>query len=559
MPHVHTWFTSEPDGGESYQSRLVFKLSCTWLLVNALVISTGFLLFPEAYLRWLSIIITVSSICAVALLLNRYRFTTLASYALPVLLYLHISILAFTGGGTTLPGIVNFVPIILTAGFLLGGKRGTAFAILCILTTLLLAYAETRGWLLVPTWNRTPLTRFVALLLPFSMTIAIQYFATEHIRQVTETIKKSEADLKAIFMATDTSYVLVDQHLKITAYNHAAVHFGMNELNRAPGVGDNLTDFIREERKPEMDKILQDVLAGGFVHYETSYPYDNGKLNYYDVRLSPIKTENGRPNGFLLALTDISEIRNAENEIRALSELMEQKVEARTRDLQQANRELEAFSYMVSHDLQAPLRVINGYGNILLQDQAGQLDEKGKELIGVIKNQVDKMSQLIKDLLAFSQFSKAPLNLKEVNMNRVVNVVIEEMQIAYNNVKTEIEVDNLLAETCDESLIKQVWANLISNAIKYSSKKSDSRVKIGVDTRNGSKVYYVKDNGAGFDMQHADKLFKVFKRLHSAREFEGTGIGLATVERIVTKHYGRIWAYAKAGEGATFYFTLCNS
>ncbi len=390
MPPAHKWFDSAPDSDKSYQSRLVFKLSYTWLLVNALVISTGFLLFPEAYLRWVSIIVVVSSICAVTVLLNRYGFIMLASHALPVLLYLHISILSFTGGGTTLPGLVNFVPIILTAGFLLGGKRGIAFALLCILTTLLLAYAETMGWLSVPVWHRTPLTRFVALLLPFSMTIAIQYFATSHIRQVTETIKKSEADLRAIFMATDTAYILVDQHLKIVSYNHAAVHFSMNELNRTPAVGDNLDNFVRPERKPEIDKILLDVLNGNFVHYETSYAHDNGKFNYYDVRISPIKTENGQRKGFLLALTNISEIRSAENEIRALSESLEHKVDERTRELQQANRELEAFSYTVSHDLQAPLRVINGYGNILLQDQAEQLDEKGKELIVVIKNQVDK-------------------------------------------------------------------------------------------------------------------------------------------------------------------------
>lgn len=452
--------TDSTDGSKnSYQSQLVFKLSCTWLLVNLVVMSTGPFLFPGTTYRWVYIIGVVSGISLLSLLLNRYGYTRLASYVLPGLLYIHITISAITGGGTSLPGLVNFVPIILTAGFLLGGKRGGAFALLCILTTLALAYFETNGFLSIPTWHRTPLTRFVALLLPFSITAAVQYFATNHIQQTQKNVEKSEANLQAIFMTTDTIYLLTDEKFRLVSFNHAAINFGIKEFGRVPEVGEDIQQFVRPERKPEMDKLMQDVLQGNFVHYETSYLQENGTLNYYDVKLSPIEVGGGRHLGILLSLVDVTDMKNAQNEICALNESLEQKVEERTRELQQANRELEAFSYTVSHDLQAPLRVIQGYGNLLMRDQAAQLDKNGKEFITVITNQVDRMNRLIKDLLSFSQFGKAPLNIKEVSMNDVVKAATDEIMAGNVYSKTELQIDNLLTDTCDPSLMKQVWIN----------------------------------------------------------------------------------------------------
>jgi PAS domain S-box-containing protein len=474
-------------------------------------------------------------------------------------MYVQVTITVISGGGTETPAMVNYLPIIFTAGFLLGGRKGLAMAALCLITAFLIVYFEINGLLLHPTFSRTPVTRFIAFLAPFSMTLAIQYFATEHLKQAKEALQKSEADLQTIFDTTNTSYAVVNDKLKVLSFNKAARNFALKELSREPTIGDNFEDFMRVETKPEISLMIKHVLQGNNANFETCYLHSNYKPTYYDVRFSPIKIGNGSQRGFLLAVKDITELKYAENAIRYMNESLEEKVKERTMDLQQANRELEAFSYTVSHDLQAPLRVISGYGKLLLEEQADHLDTEGKEFIGVINDKVDQMRQLITDLLEFSKFGKAPLKLKEVNMNNIVRATVEEMKIGNRDLDLKVNLSDLSPAWCDEGLIRQVWANLISNAVKYSSKKEQAVVEIGCEKREGKMVYYVKDNGAGFDMKYADKLFKVFKRLHSPSEFKGTGIGLATVERILSKHEGRIWAYSQPGEGASFYFTLADT
>jgi light-regulated signal transduction histidine kinase (bacteriophytochrome) len=211
---------------------------------------------------------------------------------------------------------------------------------------------------------------------------------------------------------------------------------------------------------------------------------------------------------------------------------------------------------MVSHDLQAPLRSLSGVSHILTHKYADKLDEDGKELLKIIDRNAKQMSSLIRGLLKFSQLGKAPLTLSDVNMNELVTTVLSEIKSDQIDPKTKIIVHELPSCSCDEILMKQVWYNLISNAIKYSSKKEAPVVEIGSTKNEHGQFCYVRDNGAGFDIKYADRLFSIFQRLHTQDEFEGTGVGLALVHRIVTKHDGRIWAESVKGEGATFYFTL---
>jgi len=223
-----------------------------------------------------------------------------------------------------------------------------------------------------------------------------------------------------------------------------------------------------------------------------------------------------------------------------------------------SNKELDSFSYSVSHDLRAPLRAIVGYSNILIEDYGDKLDDEGKRTLNVIMKNVLKMGQLIDDLLAFSRIGKQNIIRVNVDMNLLVNSIDAELKIQQPN-KIELNIKSLLNTKCDSSMIKQVMTNLISNALKYSGKKEKSNVEIGSYTENNNNIYYVKDNGVGFDMKYYDKLFGVFQRLHSANEFEGTGVGLALVQRIINKHGGKVWAEAKVDEGATFYFSLPNN
>jgi signal transduction histidine kinase len=250
------------------------------------------------------------------------------------------------------------------------------------------------------------------------------------------------------------------------------------------------------------------------------------------------------------------ELKKAEDDIRKLNDELEQKVIERTAQLEFVNKELESFSYSVSHDLRAPIRAINGYTRILVEDYAEKLDSDGTQILHSIINNSKKMGELIDDLLAFSKLGRKQVTVSEVNMTDLVNSVREELLFEDGENIPEFDVDTLPPAKGDKSLIKQVWINLISNAIKYSKHKESTNIEIGAYKKENLVVYYVKDAGAGFDMQYYDKLFGVFQRLHSQEEFEGTGIGLAIVQKIVHRHNGTVWAESKLNEGTCFYFSL---
>ncbi len=225
-------------------------------------------------------------------------------------------------------------------------------------------------------------------------------------------------------------------------------------------------------------------------------------------------------------------------------------------ELEYANNELDSFSYSVSHDLRAPLRAINGYAQVLMEDYGHQLDESGKNTINVIIKNAFKMAALIDDLLTFSRIGKQGLTKVVLNMNTIVSTIVNEFKSQEKNNSVDFKIAHLEETEGDSSMLKQVITNLVSNAIKYSGKKEKPVIEIGSFKKDNMCVYYVKDNGAGFDMKYYDKLFGVFQRLHSASEFEGTGVGLALVQRIIKKHQGEVWAESEPEKGATFFFSL---
>lgn len=236
---------------------------------------------------------------------------------------------------------------------------------------------------------------------------------------------------------------------------------------------------------------------------------------------------------------------------------LENKVKARTEELEIANKELEAFSYSVSHDLRAPLRAVSGYAMMLKEDYEDSFDDEARRITGNILSNVKMMGRLIDDLIAFSRLGKREVRRGLVDMKAVAESCVTTLLPAWNEEKFSIFVLDLPHCLGDEDLLKQVWMNLIGNAFKYSSRNAEPLIEIGMtDGASEESVYFVRDNGAGFDMRYADKLFKVFQRLHSHEEFEGTGVGLALVKRIIDKHKGTIWAESAPGKGAVFYFTL---
>ena len=225
-------------------------------------------------------------------------------------------------------------------------------------------------------------------------------------------------------------------------------------------------------------------------------------------------------------------------------------------ELNNANKELESFSYSVSHDLRAPLRIIDGFAKIMSEEYKNKLDEEGKRFIEAIRSNAQHMGQLIDDLLNFSRIGRRELTMHEVDMNELVKSVINTLRVLNKNDNAQIEVEPLSACRCDENLIRQVWINLLSNAFKYSRKKEQPLIMISSQETETEVIYSIKDNGVGFDMEFADKLFGVFQRLHKVSEYEGTGVGLALVSRIVTKHKGKVWAHSTLDHGSVFYFSL---
>lgn len=253
--------------------------------------------------------------------------------------------------------------------------------------------------------------------------------------------------------------------------------------------------------------------------------------------------------------TEEKSIKKLEEKANQISRLNEE-LENNILKLEAVNRELEAFTYSVSHDLRSPLRAIHSYTKILSEEYLTNVDEEGKSMMNSVMRNAKKMGQLIDDLLAFSKIGKKELQFSTINITQLVEATLIDLKASLPELKTKICILPMPSAKADYNLMILVFTNLMSNAIKYSSSKEQPEVEIGSLQENGETIYYVKDNGAGFDMKYYDKLFGVFQRLHASEEFEGTGVGLALVKRIITRHGGRIWAEAKQDEGATFYFTL---
>ncbi len=317
-----------------------------------------------------------------------------------------------------------------------------------------------------------------------------------------------------------------------------------------------LEDYVAPEYRPVLRDRHNRRVAGEEVPslFEYQGLRKDGTRIWLEVRVCKV-IENGGVIGTQSAIRDITDRKRAEESITRLNLSLEQKVKDRTAQLEALNNELEAFSYSVAHDLRAPLRIINGYSEILKKDYDNKLDAEADRIINVIVTNTHRMGKLIDEILNLARLGRKELDKQRTSMNELVKTVIAE-QTAIKTKPIKFNIAELPDAVCDNTLIRQVWSNLLSNAIKYSGNQEQPIVSVDSSQKDGFVVYSVKDNGVGFDMAYSNKLFGVFQRLHKQSEFEGTGVGLALVHRIVTKHGGNVWAEAEEGKGATFYFSL---
>ena len=282
----------------------------------------------------------------------------------------------------------------------------------------------------------------------------------------------------------------------------------------------------------------------------------DGSAYAAEETIAPIRNNQGSLIGFVSVLRDVTERQQAEEKVRKLNEELEMRVARRTAELESAYQELEAFSYSVSHDLRAPLRAIDGYSRILLDDHAGDLSEEGRRLFSRVRDNTQQMGQLIDDLLTFSRLSRQPLTRQETCHGEVIKRALGDLREERKDREVDIRIGDLPPSQADPSLLKQVYVNLLSNALKFTRETERPVIEISAESQAGASVYCVKDNGVGFDARYEEKLFGVFQRLHRAEDYDGTGVGLAIVQRIVQRHGGKVWARSEPGAGAEFRFTL---
>jgi PAS domain S-box-containing protein len=323
-------------------------------------------------------------------------------------------------------------------------------------------------------------------------------------------------------------------------------------------IGKNLSDLgFPDASTLEIRQDLQQVFnTGKSVKGETSFPKANGEIGFYEYIFNPVVSNDGLVEMVVGSAREITKRKRAERQIQQLNETLEQRVAERTVELKAANKELEAFSYSVSHDLRAPLRAIDGFSRALLEDYAEQIDETAKNYLERVCAASAHMAQLIEDLLNLSRLSRTEMRRKSVNLSKCVREMADTLQESEPERAVKFDIEDDIIAMGDERLICIALQNLIDNAWKFTSKRERAEIAFGQIRRDDKTEYFVRDNGAGFDMAYADKLFGVFQRLHSVKEFDGTGIGLVTVQRIIHRHGGFIRAEAKPNEGATFYFTL---
>jgi light-regulated signal transduction histidine kinase (bacteriophytochrome) len=257
-----------------------------------------------------------------------------------------------------------------------------------------------------------------------------------------------------------------------------------------------------------------------------------------------------------VSFLDLTERVRAEREVQRLNDQLNQLVDERTVELASANKELEAFAYTVSHDLRAPLRTMDGFSQALIEDYSQTLDDTANDYLQRIRRAAKRMASLIDELLDLSRVTRLEMDRVSVNLSLMAEEVVKDLRESDPERPVEILIEDGMRNTCDRRLLRAALQNLLSNAWKFTSSKDEPIIEFGSLDVDGETVYYVKDNGAGFKMEFAEKLFKPFQRLHRADEFEGSGIGLATVERAISRHGGRIWAEGETGKGATFYFTF---
>lgn len=371
-----------------------------------------------------------------------------------------------------------------------------------------------------------------------------------------------EEPFRALVDVAPQPIVAVDEQQRVVLFNASASEVFGYALEEV--LGQPLSMLLPERSRQVHEEVQVPAFVGSGVavrrmgeRREVSGLRKDGTEFPAQVGLSRVRI--GERTLLMAVLEDISARRRHEDEIRALNEDLERRVSERTAELEAATKELEGFSYSVSHDLRAPLRAIDGLSRILLDDYAPDLPAEAQRYLDVVRANAQRMGRLVDDLLAFSRLRNAQLNRQLLDLGAAAREVVTELERDVTGREIRFAVGDLPPAFGDHALLRQVFFNLIGNAVKFTRPRSVAEIEVGARDADGDCAYFVRDNGVGFDMEYAGKMFGVFQRLHRDDEFEGTGVGLAIVQNIVARHGGRVWAEATVDRGATIFFTLGGS
>jgi PAS domain S-box-containing protein len=545
---------------DQWRASVFNKLLLSLTLVAGLISTIGVVfIFSEKF--WtLSIGLSVTALSCAAIVLNRKGHIRLAGLVVGFIYWASSTAFITISGGIFSIDIIFYLPGVVAIGIALGTRATWVYSGIIFLTITIFLYLALAAVPLPRLFPFPPLSVFVLITLclalialPLTVTLNSLDHAVQRARQNELRYRSLLENIPAITVISDfgndfTLLYVSRQVQKLLGYHPqeflSEPHLWEHLLH--PDDRGNVAAAIQRAAQLKLPFVLDYRVKAR-----------DGQILWLNDRGELIHDPMTKKLEWLRVWSDITSRKQADEEIRTLNASLEQRVAERTAELEAANKELEAFSYSVSHDLRAPLRAILGYASILTQDTAPAPDPQAQALLTRLVDSGQKMNRLIDGLLNISRMERKPLHKSSVNLNEIVHQVIENLLSETELRRVEWVIEELPAATADPTLLQQVYANLLGNAIKYTRGSPDTQIEVGSQINGTNKpIYYVRDNGVGFDMQYADKLFGVFQRLHSESEFEGDGIGLATVQRIINRHGGRIWAESTINQGATFYFTL---
>jgi len=551
---LKTTFTP-PDFGADDQNQAAFYLQVIVFisLYSVIAVEVSYMLAE----RWAYALGMLLAVGCCGIILESIRRQHLKA-AINLFLFFALSFLTIgmlSVGGIHAVGSLMYPIILIYASLLLGRKAFTIYSLLSIASVGLIILAENRK--ITPIYLPDPpdLPLFISYSLIVLSTAVTVRFVTENLQNNFQKKRQSEALYRSLVEVLPMNICTKDLQGRFTFVNQR--YCEEFKLSAAEILGKNDFDLHPPAFAEKFREDDRRVIEGGksLEMVEEHEPL-GGKRTMVQVFKTPIYDAEGQPSGVQIVFWDISERIQTEEEIRRLNESLEQRVAERTAQLEAANRELESLSYTIGHDLRSPIRAIVAYSHILLESLSGRLEAAQENKLRQVNRVSLQMGAMVDEFLGYLRLGKSSPQKEPLQVKPLVERVIASLKKSLKERNLELIVQPMPACVADGQMLEEVYTRLISNAIKFTLPRASARIEIGSLQQAGETCYFVRDNGVGFDLRHASKLFGVFQRLHHQDEFEGLGIGLATVQRILAQHGGRIWAESEPDQGATFYFTL---